>query len=180
MNQQINMEAFRNGDEEEGKKIVKMFNGPLKYFAKKLTGDILEAEDIAIESLTKALLRCQNFGTLSNLNAFLYITVRNACLNKLKQNKRRSWHEKKSALLQEKHVVKLELIEEGLLVELIKAIEFLPDSCREIFKLYYYEDMSIFEIMTALDKSRSNVTTQLHYGRQKLRELLDPTNNHSR
>lgn len=89
MNLQINMEAFRNGDKKELENIVKMFNRRLFFFCRKLVDDDKEAEDIAIESLGKALLRCKDFETPENLKAFLYITARNACYNKNRNNKRR-------------------------------------------------------------------------------------------
>lgn len=174
MNQQINIEAFKNKDTREFEKIVDLFNAQLNYFALKLLKRGPEAEEVALDSLQKLFERCANFETLEQIKAFLYITVRNDCLNNLKSKKRQSKREKELACFQmdQENMVELQSIEADLLRRLIKAVELLPDSCRQIFKLYLFNGLSRHEIAKELNKKISNVNTQLHNARKTLRKLL--------
>lgn len=177
MGQQINMDEFRKGDNGEFEKIVNMYNRELNYFAKKFTDDVDEAEDVTIESFMKLFERCEHFEGLPQIRSFLYVTVRNNSLNNIKAATRRLTHQNAAAALsltEEEPFVRLEMIEADLLIKLREAVESLPESCREIIKLFYFEGLSIRAIEEKLNKHRSNITTQLDYGRKLLRKILNP------
>ena len=57
--------------------------------------------------------------------------------------------------------------------ELITAVMKLPIKLREVILLFYYQGMSIQEIMDSLGVSQSTVTGRLKRGRDKLRGLLE-------
>ena len=49
----------------------------------------------------------------------------------------------------------------------------LPERCREIVVLHYYQQLSIAEIARMLNVSASTVSTQLSRGKKKLRAALE-------
>lgn len=143
-------------------------------FAKKLTGSHEEAEDITLYTFQKLFNICNQFNTETNIKAFLYITVRNNGLNYLKAQKR---HQQKQRLFAEsmKDDILLQYeyeIKDELLDTIHQAIESLPEECRKIFKLLYYNDMKPAEIADMLRISVSTVYNQKSRAIQTLRFLL--------
>ncbi len=131
----------------------------LVYFAIRLTQDEPQAKDIVSESFVKVWEKHQDFTTIENLKAFLYIRCRNECLNYLRSLKRKT-------AAQQLYFDQLELSEDSVLHEIIQAeflqildeeISLLPQKCREVFKLLYYEGKKTAEIAMQLDISVKTV-----------------------
>jgi len=56
--------------------------------------------------------------------------------------------------------------------DLLREVMCLPDKCRLIIHLFYYEDYSVREISKCLNCSEGTVKSQLHRGRELLKESL--------
>lgn len=146
----------------------------LYYFAFNLVQDILQAEDIVSESYLKIWERRESFETEQNIKAFLYITCRNACLNHIKARKRENTsqenylHQKE---FQEEAIVN-KIIKSEVLDSLHREIEQLPEKCKEIFKLIYFEDMKTDEIAKLLNLSVQTVRNQKVRARELLRSSI--------
>ncbi len=112
-----------------------------------------EGEDIAADSFVKLLHRHDSFDTLPNIKAFLYITTRNACLNYLRVLHNGNMPKKRELnRIQDKtdeHALSL-MVHAEVLREVELEIEQLPNRCKEIFKLIYYERRSADEIAEML------------------------------
>ena len=165
---------FQRGDENAFRRIFDQYYPALFLFAKKLTGSHEEGEDIALYTFQKLFNICNKFNTETNIKAFLYITVRNNGLNYLKTQKR---HQQKQKLFAEKMkddtLLQYEYeIKDELLNTIHKAIESLPEECRKIFKLLFYNDMKPAEIAEMLRISVSTVYNQKSRAVQTLRFLL--------
>lgn len=57
--------------------------------------------------------------------------------------------------------------------ELKEAVLDLPEKYRVPIHLYYYEEYSVREIAQFLHRSESTVQTQLQRGREKIRQVLE-------
>jgi RNA polymerase sigma-70 factor (family 1) len=165
---------FRRGDENAFRQLFEYYYPALFLFAKKLTGSHEEAEDITLYTFQKLFNICNQFNTEINVKAFLYITVRNNGLNYLKAQKRHHQKQKQFAesmkddiLLEYEYEIKAELLD-----TIHQAIESLPEECRKIFKLLYYNDMKPAEIAELLRISVSTVYNQKSRAIQTLRFLL--------
>jgi RNA polymerase sigma-70 factor (ECF subfamily) len=119
-----------------------------------------DAEDLTADVFVKLWKLRANLQTIKNIEAFLYITGRNACLDFLRHIQRQNMRQKDLiyTLLQEP--------EEGVLDEDVKtlvlqaihaAIEKLPRSTRNVFKMAYLDGMSNSEIAAALDINNQSV-----------------------
>lgn len=151
---------FTRGDTEAFTAIYNAYYPTLYSFVKKFIPEREDAEDITADIFVKLWRMHANFDNIKNIEAFLYITARNACLDFLRQLKRRN--EKQKELL----YVLLQEPAEGILPEDIKAevlaailqeIEKLPRSCRNVFKMAYLEGLSNSEIAESLRINNQSV-----------------------
>ena len=149
---------------------------PLRYFAERLINDSAEAEDIISHTFVKFWKHCGNFETEANIRAFLYITVRNNCFNFLKSRQRLEKGKKELvAVLPSAEDLALSerfIIETGFLKVVHEHIQNLPEKCKEIFLLTYFEGMKANEIARLLNISVSTVTTQRSRALKYLRKVL--------
>jgi RNA polymerase sigma-70 factor (family 1) len=151
-----------------------MFFPSLCFFAKRLVDNDGEGEDIAADSFVKLLNRHDSFETLPNIKAFLYITTRNACLNFLRLSQRQQSSKRELNRLQDKtdeHVLS-HMVHAEVLREVEFEIEQLPNRCKEIFKLIYYERRPADEIAEMLGISINTVWVQRAKAIQMIRTNL--------
>lgn len=156
------IDSFRKGGPEALQSLLKLFYSPLCLFAERLLADSAAAEDIVGESFLKLWNKRTNFESLQNIKAFMYITVRNACLNHLKQAKRDSLSKKQLAYLtgEKEEFVLNEMIRAEVLKEIMQEINNLPEQCRKVLKMGYLEGMKNQEIADLLNISVHTVKNQ--------------------
>lgn len=153
------IQAFRARDDRAFNWFFMLHNKSLCYFASRLLQDEPQAEEIVSDCFVKLWERQQNFETADNIKAFLYITCRNSCLKHLRNLKKKTAN-------QQMYLNQLEVSEETVLYEIIDTeiisllsieIEELPDKCREVFSLIYFEGKKTDEIAALLNISVQTV-----------------------
>jgi RNA polymerase sigma-70 factor (family 1) len=156
------IDSLRKGDPDALQTLLKHYYSALCLFAERLLGDSAAAEDIVGESFVKLWNKRANFENHQNLKAFMYITVRNACLNYLKQLKRESLNQKQLAYFtgEKEEFVLNEMIRAEVLKEIMEEINNLPEQCRKVTKLGYLEGMKNQEIADLLNISIHTVKNQ--------------------
>lgn len=126
-----------------------LYYSSLRHFAGGLLGDVPAAEDIVTEIFVIFWKKHQDFATLQNIKAFLYISTRNACINYVKKAQRDSVL--KTGLLNylsadyEEFVLN-EMIRTEVMQQVYAAIEALPSQCRRVLKMSYIEGLNNSEI----------------------------------
>jgi RNA polymerase sigma-70 factor (ECF subfamily) len=151
---------LKQGDTQALDELHDLFYPPLCHFAVSLLADAPAAEDIVTEIFVTMWGKHQDFATLQNIKAFLYISTRNACLNHLKRLQRES--DMRFSLstvlsLEREDFALNEMIRAEFLQQIYEAIEALPTQCRKIFKLCYIEGMSNLEVAERLSISVNTV-----------------------
>jgi len=127
------------------------------FFCKNLVGAD-EAIDITANCFSKLWLLHAQFNTKENIQAFLFITARNNCLNYLNHIKVRSQKEKEiSELTNEEIFIRNAEIEADIITRLREEVEKLPDQHKRILKLSYYDGYANQEIATMLGMSEKTV-----------------------
>ncbi|MBO9203976.1 MULTISPECIES: RNA polymerase sigma factor [Niastella] len=156
------IDTLKNGGPEALQTLLKQFYSPLCLFAERLLTDRAAAEDIVGESFIKLWNKRSDFETTQNIKAFMYITVRNACLNHLKQAKRDSLSKKQLAYLmgEKEEFVLNEMIRAEVLKEIMQEINNLPEQCRKVLKMGYLEGLRNQEIANLLNISIHTVRNQ--------------------
>ena len=137
------------------------------------------AEDIVHDVFLEIWERIDSFDEMPN-RSYLFMSVRNRCLNYLKKEEVEATYIQSAQL--ENKILGLEyyesfeklLIEQENLQELYDQIEQLPDKCRRIFKMAYFEERKSAEIAERLDLSIRTVEHQLYLGLKTLREKMLP------
>jgi RNA polymerase sigma-70 factor (ECF subfamily) len=175
MEPQIDIMAFKDGEQKEFEKVFNGYFTQLLYFAVKMTDNFPESEDIVMVSFEKLYERCYAFDTQSSIKAFLFITVKNRCLNYLKKRKR--WFKytreaiRKTPKEKEAEAL-LQLPYKELTKKFLNAIESLPPDCKLIYKLWFFEDMTVKEIAKKLGKKTGTILSQRTRARRLIRERL--------
>jgi len=166
--------CFRLGDEKALNQIFNSFYNRLCLYTNQFTNDNDIAEELAIDAFHKLWKRRSDFFNIQGLKAFLYLCARNAALNHIDREQRRT--KKMFAFLMND-----EAIEEPVITNIIYAeiwdeiqreINSLPEQCAKIIKLLYEMDLSPDEIAVQLNISRNTVYSQKFRGLAILRKKL--------
>jgi RNA polymerase sigma-70 factor (ECF subfamily) len=108
------------------------------------------------------------------VKTYLSTTVRNKCLNYLRDNKKfnREILDMEGLLSEKAYVPADRMVEAEIRNRIGKAIEALPVRCREIFVLNRHENMKYQEIANQLEISVKTVETQMSKALQHMRDHL--------
>lgn len=148
----------------------------LCFFTYTLVNDKILAEDFVQDAFI-ALYNNQEIldKEAKVLKAYLYTTIKNSVLNWARRTKvERKYHD----LTPFVDFVDLDfdnaMIKAETVGEINKIIAKLPDSCQNIFKLYYLEGLSTKEIATQLQLSINTIKTQKQRGLKYIQSKLSP------
>lgn len=164
---------LQGGSEAAFRQIFETYYRPLTLFALKYVNDVEEAREIVQEFFIRLWSAHQQLHIRFSLKAYLYQGVRNACLNfvesKKVSEKRFSDYEppvfsNDNAL---EHMVAAEQEE-----RLLRAIDRLPEKCRQIFALSRMQNLSNSDIAAHLQISVKTVEAQITIALKRLRETL--------
>jgi RNA polymerase sigma-70 factor (family 1) len=150
---------FHGGNKWAFQHVYGLHNKTLCYFAAHLTRNQQQAEEIVSDAFVKLFRLRQNFDSLTNIRAFLYITVRNASFNAIRQTKRLTKAQQELLYLMQNEADHQEFdeIETSLLEKVYVEIELLPKQCRQVFKLIFVDRMTTTEIAEQMNLSRNTV-----------------------
>lgn len=153
--------------------VFKTYYAPLCYFATRFIGKKEEAEDLVQDLFIFLIEKKQTFLSEIHLKNFLYISVKNACLNHIRQGNSRekySTAQKKEGNESEdlfQHIVSTEVYK-----ELAEAIAALPPECRKVFEACYFEGLDNEQAAQKLGISIFTVKAQKARGKKILKENL--------
>ncbi len=164
--------ALQLGRQEPFDKIFMQSFPLLCDYIKKLSKGELDGEDIAQEIFIKFHRKRTTFKSVEKIMAYLYKACDNAYFNYLKHKRVKRKHIQH--LKNSPEATELANIEtEVSFIALIAAeIEKLPDACRDVFKLLYYERLSNQEVAERLNISDNNVATQKRIAIQRIRKNI--------
>jgi len=147
----------------------------LYNFARWLTQDTAEAEDLVQETYTKALRGFTSFQAGTNFRAWMYRILRNSFLSSrtgLKITVALDENADESLLPAESNTPESILIEQADRETVRQALADLPVPFREILLLCEVEEMSYQEIAETLAVPIGTVMSRLFRARKALRDLL--------
>ncbi len=148
------------------------FHDRLLLFAQGLLSSNEEAADLVQDAFVALWQRLDNFNDVAAVKVFLYLTVKNKCLNIHKHEQVvRKYHTYQPAITAEKPVM-LKLIEAEVIGEIQQAIARLPKGCREVISLGYFEGLRNHEIAAQLQVSVNTVKTQKARALRLMRDIL--------
>lgn len=168
------VKAVAKGDIKAFNQLFEEFYSPLFYYSFHLVQDKEEAKDIVLTALYKGWERKEQFRQYQHIKSFLYLVVRNAGLNFLKKEQNEAIRMQDLLQTAALHTQEDDYLatEAEVLKKVFKAIDSLPNKCREVFKLTYLENKSVQEISALLQITPSNVSAQRHRALSLLRLAL--------
>ena len=141
--------------------VQKYFNMVYKI-ALSRTGDVHHAEDVVQDTFVRFLKSDKEFESEEHVKAWL-IKVTVNCSKSVFLS---AWYKKTAPLNEE---ISFDSPEKS---EVYYATMALPQKYRTVIHLFYYEDMSVRDISLALGIKETTVKSQLHRGRELLKENL--------
>ncbi|SMC88529.1 RNA polymerase sigma-70 factor [Pedobacter africanus] len=165
---------LQSGDERAFDQLFRKFYPALCYFAKRYVPAQELAEEVVQDVMVKLWQRHVDFESFNSLKAFLYISIKNGCLDsaiseKRKLNRDNNWYQQQEQLEAD---VEEYIIQTEVLMEISQAIAMLPDQCRNIMKMSYEQGMSGKQIAEAMQITVSTVNNQKARGILLLRKIL--------
>ena len=139
---------------------------PLGMYALRIVDDADLAEDLVQDAFTKAWSYLENGGEIASFSSFMYKIVRNICLSYLRDR-----HE----MLDESNIPECndEEIDTSFRdAKIWKAIDALPEKCREVFLMSKRDGLSNEEIAEELGISIKTVKNQMTKAFSRLRDAL--------
>jgi len=152
--------SFINGDEKGFKMIFESYHRQLIYLAQGIIPYSTEIEDIVQEAFLKLWDRRENFAHLDAIKSFLYICVKNTCLNHLKHDKVSDKYRSRLDKFSDEQNVMLKMIEAEVLQDIHMAIKKLPLGCQKVVYYGYFKEMTNNEVANKLNVSVNTVKTQ--------------------
>ena len=179
--------ALRAGDLTVFERIVCEHGRGLLAVARRLLRNDDEAHEAVQDAFVSAFRSCTRFEGSSRISTWLHRIVVNACLMRLRSQRRRvevsidewlprflpdghheasfiDWSNAASAMIEQEETCAL----------VRRCIDQLPDSYRTVLLMHDIEGMAVGEVAAALEISSNAVHIRLHRARQALRTLLDP------
>lgn len=172
--------SFENADKNTASNqfdleyLYQQYYSRLCYYAYTIIGDQGASKDIVQDAFVKYWHSQKKFDSITAIRNFLYVSVRNACLNQLRHLE----VTKKYADQQEAEPASTEfgleqIIRAEVIGEIQKAIETLPDGCRSVLKLAFMEGLKNDDIAAELGISVNTVKSQKQRAVQLLRLKLN-------
>jgi len=148
----------------------------LRRFARSLTRDPGDADDLCQNALERALKARNQWQVGTRLDAWMYRIIRNCWIDEVRSRTRHAAHlapeEAGLSVSNDDHLG----IEHNIEIsEVDRALHQLPDEQREVISLVLIEGMAYKEAAEVLEIPIGTLTSRLVRGRQALIALLDDT-----
>lgn len=161
--------GLKNGDEKAFRLIFDEFYRPLTLFAVKYLSDIDEAQEVVQELFVRVWSKRETLEIRFSLKMYLYQSTRNACVNYLETNKvaqRRRQQLNPAVITNEDPLENMIAAEQE--ETLMRAIDNLPEKCREIFLMSRMEKLTNQAIANQLNISIKTVEAQISIALKRL------------
>ncbi len=175
MNEEFYIAGLHQGNEDIYRMVFEKYHTRLCYFAATLLPVDDASEDVVQEAFVKLWQRRNDFPDLRSVKSFLYITVRNRCLNIRKHDKIvKKYGDLLHAEVEDADAME-QIMEAEILEKVHRALQQLPAGCRNVMQLGYFKGLKNKEIAQKLQVSVNTVKTQKKRGLQLLRVILKVT-----
>lgn len=151
---------FKNGkiSHSEFRDLFNLYYPRLLMFADRFLNNTHDAEDCVLESFNSLWEKERRLENEEHAKSYLYTTVRNKCLNKIRSNKvRQSIDIDVAPDVTDDKTVELAVIDSELHSMLLDAINKLPEDARRVLELNVFEKLKMHEIAEDLNLTLNQV-----------------------
>ncbi len=165
------IKLFKKGNQKAYQDLFNKLYPVICLFATKYLKNNDEAEDIAQEAFIELWKQREKFGDFNQLKGFLYLTVKNKCLNKIKHEKVKAEYANDLRLQNDNAYFEEHLIRSEVTAQIYNSVNSLSKQKKEII-LLSMQGLKNNEIANELNISVNTVKLQKKIAYQKLREEL--------
>lgn len=154
--------------------LFKQYFSVLCQFARKYVRDLDTSKEIVHDCFVSFWDKRETIDLSKPVKTYLFTSVHNRCLNHIRNNKKFDQNVENFELLDlsHHHIASDSLVEQEVSSQIHKAIESLPEKCKEIFKMSRFEDMKYKDIAEKLNLSVKTVEAQMSKALQVMRTSL--------
>lgn len=170
------------GEPEAFRQLFDEYFSPLCLYALRFTRDRSSAEEVVHETFVKLWEHREHIGITESLSGYLYKSVQNTALNYLKKeqikNKYSEAYAERLKRAEEYFTVTQEsglsiILAKELELQILEAVDSLPEQCRDIFKLSRFGGLKNQEIAEKKQVTLNTVQKQISIALEKLRKSLN-------
>lgn len=175
-NDQLYIDKVIQGDANSFAFLVEKYKDMVFSLAMKVTRNREEAEEVSQDTFIKAFKSIQKFKGDSKFSTWLYKIAYNNCMDRVKKVAKKYNTDSIDEVIENRIQATentMQTIERKERAELMNACLLeLPEDERTIIWLFYYEELSLKEIIEVTSLSNANLKVKLHRARKKLLAIV--------
>ena len=135
------------------------------------------AQEVVLDIFLKLWNQRETLPEVNSIEDYCFVLTKNASLNYLEKEQRRENHFDSASpeVVNDAPSPEELLITEELFARYVKALDRLPDKCREIFIRIREEKQSYAQVAEALNISTKTVDAQLQKATKRMKEIIFQT-----
>lgn len=174
---QLYINKVINGDASAFAYLVDTYKNMVFSLAYKMTKNKEEAEEVSQDTFIKAFKNLSNFKGDSKFSTWLYRICYHTTLDAIKKNKKNNYTFEINEVTYNQ-IQSVETILQGIerkerSVIMDKCLMKLADEERSILWMFYYDELSLKEIIEVTNLSEANLKVKLHRARKKLLTIVE-------
>jgi RNA polymerase sigma-70 factor (ECF subfamily) len=164
--------AFANGEVKGYDYIFRRYFKKLRVFAQNILPCQFDADDLVQDCFVKLWEKRAMLKEPSQIEGFLFTTVRNACYSVLRKNQIGHIDLDRIDVSEELDSIEQSIIKAEMLSQLFNQIDHLPERMGQVCKLYFIEGKDDREIARQFNTVAGTVRNQRHKAIRAIREKL--------
>ncbi|MGS4346744.1 RNA polymerase sigma factor [Myroides odoratus] len=172
------IEAAKKGDQTAFTSLLNQYWSEVYYFILKQTGNETDAEDITIETFSKAFSSITSYNSQFAFNTWLLTIAKNTHIDLIR--KRKDIHfvditdeeQQYINIVDDSDTIEEELIREQNLEIFKNYIRLLKPHYQEVIELRFFQELSYNEIASILNEPLNNVKIKIMRAKKLLAEII--------
>ena len=172
------IEAAKKGDQTAFTSLLNQYWSEVYHFILKQTGNETDAEDVTIETFSKAFSSIESYDNKFAFNTWLLTIAKNTHIDLIR--KRRNLHfvditdeeQTYNNIIDDSETIEDELIREQNLQIFKNYIRLLKPHYQEVIELRFFQELSYNEIASILNEPLNNVKIKIMRAKKLLAEII--------
>ncbi len=172
------IELAKKDDQSAFTSLLNLFWSEVYGFTFKRTLNEADAEDITIETFSKAFSNIQTYNDEYAFNTWLLTIAKNTHIDLIRKKKNLSFfdindeQEKFNNIIDDSKTIEEEIIREQNLLIFKSYIKLLKPHYQEVIELRFFQELSYNEIATLLNEPLNNVKIKIMRAKKLLSEII--------